>query len=111
MINEVKVTDEEILALWELTANAKEKAVNLMIESELFTAKAKYHKMLFWNAVMEKYGINTRSIIWSYDEETQTVSRKEDDDDEHPLAKLLSGLQGLAPKGISIEEDDSGTVI
>ena len=110
MINKVKVTDEDILAMWEVIAEARDKAISLMTEAELFNAKAKFHKMLFWNAIMKKYGINTRGISWTYDEETQTVSRSEDDD-EHPLAKLLSGLQGLAPKGICVEEDDSGTVI
>ena len=110
MINKVKVTDEEILALWEKTADAKEKAIKLMIEAEMVKSQAEYHKMLFWEAVGKRYGINVRSASWTYDEETQMVSRSKDDD-EHPLAKLLSkGIAGFSFEPVD-EKDKTGTVI
>jgi len=109
MIENVKVTDEEILAMWEETCLAGNKAVSLATEAKMFHAQAEYHKMRFWQAVGEKYNINTSSYAWAYDTETQTVTRHKEE--EHPLAKLFSGLGAPSSDGISLDKDDSGTVI
>ena len=106
MINEVKVTDEEILRLWEKTVEAKDKAIKLALEAKVFESQAEYNQLLFWKAVGKTYGLNTSSAIWSYNDETQVVSRK--DEDEHPLAKLLGGISGVTVEHL---DDKSGTVI
>ena len=110
MLNEVKVTDEDILAMWEETCLAGNKAVRLATEAKMFHAQAEYHKMRFWQAVGEKYNINTSTLGWAYDSETHVVTRHEEDA-EHPLAKLLSGLGAPSSDGLSLGKDNSGTVI
>jgi len=109
MIENVKVTDEEILAMWEETCLAGNKAVSLATEAKMFYAQAEYFKLKFWESVREKYGINTSTCVWRYDTETQMVSRHEEE--EHPLAKLFSGLGAPSSDGVSLGKDDSGTVI
>ena len=110
MLNEVKVTDEEILAMWEKTTTSKRKAQSLLVEAQMFAAKAEYYRTKFWEAVGEKYNINMSSVTWKYDPETQTVSRHEEDEG-HPLAKLLSGLKSPSSGSVSLGKDNSGTVI
>ena len=110
MTDEIKVVDEEVLELWEKTASTKHKAEKLLVEANMYATRAVYFKSLFWDMVAEKYGINIRSVVWTYDEETQTVSRSKEED-ERPLAKLLGGMSGISAENVVNGKDRSGTVI
>ena len=110
MSEKIKVTDEEILEMWDKTSAARKKAIKLDAEAKMYDAQALYHKTMFWEAVGERYGINTTSVSWSYDSETHTVTRSEED--ESPLARLLGGLSGRQASPLEFkDEDDSGVVI
>ena len=110
MKQEIKITDEETLALWKKTRQLKRKTETLLVEAQMLAAQSEYQRTLFWNAVGEKHGIDMSSVTWKYNEETQTVVVHKEEE-ENPLAKLLESLKQKQSNPFSLPKDKSGTVI